>query len=243
MKTFFAIVSGVFPISAFFRTWTLRRVFALVPVFCVFAVLPALISCSGNDEMSLDEYNAQTAAGLDELLVKTVGKPWKGEAMVPGRVGGTWRAVTTEDPKSFNHLEAEQDSATARIIGSTVDYLVDYSMATREWIPRLAFFEVRVDEAAGKLDVIYTLRENLFWSYYGTDRRVPVTSDDVVFWYNEISGDPAMWSSAYYQQFVVMEDGSEAHVDIEKLDYRRFVFHFPRIVAEPLPSSISRNCW
>ncbi|MDR0586576.1 MAG: ABC transporter substrate-binding protein, partial [Treponema sp.] len=182
----------------------------------------------------LDEYNAQTAAGLSELLEKTVSKPWKGEAMVPGRVGGTWRAVMTEDPKSFNHLEAEQDSATGSIVGATLDVLVDYNMAVREWIPRLAFFEVDVDEAAGKLDVIYTLREGLYWSYYGTSRRVPVTSDDVVFWYNEISGDPAMGSSGYYQQFVVMEDGSEAHVDIEKLDDRRFVFHFPRIVADPL---------
>jgi peptide/nickel transport system substrate-binding protein len=31
-----------------------------------------------------------------------------------------------------------------------------------------------------------------------------------------------------------MPDGSEAHIDIEKIDDRRFVFHFPRIVAEPL---------
>jgi peptide/nickel transport system substrate-binding protein len=31
-----------------------------------------------------------------------------------------------------------------------------------------------------------------------------------------------------------MTDGSRAHVDIEKLDDRRFVFHFPRIVADPL---------
>jgi peptide/nickel transport system substrate-binding protein len=31
-----------------------------------------------------------------------------------------------------------------------------------------------------------------------------------------------------------MEDGSEAHIDIEKIDDRRFAFLFPRIVAEPL---------
>ncbi|MDR0402198.1 MAG: ABC transporter substrate-binding protein [Treponema sp.] len=191
-------------------------------------------ACSGNDEISLDEYNARTAAGLDELLAKTLSRPWKGQPMVPGKIGGTWNAVMTEDPKSFNHLSAEEDSATAAIVNATTDYLVDYDMAAREWIPRIAFFELRVDESAGKLDVIYTLRENLYWSYYGTDRRIPVTSDDVVFWYNEISGDARMGSSAYYQQFVVMEDGSEGHVDIEKLDERRFVFHFPRIVADPL---------
>ena len=62
-------------------------------------------------------------------------------------------------------------------------------------------------------------------------------SDDIIFWYNEIRGDPACESSGYYQQFVTMEDGREAHVDIEKIDDRRFVFHYPRIVAEPLLAS------
>jgi peptide/nickel transport system substrate-binding protein len=55
-----------------------------------------------------------------------------------------------------------------------------------------------------------------------------------VFWYDEIVGDPDFESSGYNGQFLTMEDGSMAHIDIERLDDRRFVFHFPRIVAEPL---------
>jgi peptide/nickel transport system substrate-binding protein len=43
-----------------------------------------------------------------------------------------------------------------------------------------------------------------------------------------------MQSSGYYQQFLTMPDGTEAHIDIEKIDDRRFVFRFPRIVADPL---------
>jgi peptide/nickel transport system substrate-binding protein len=43
-----------------------------------------------------------------------------------------------------------------------------------------------------------------------------------------------MGSSAYYQQFIIMPDGSEAHVDITKIDERRFALRFPRIVADPL---------
>ena len=31
-----------------------------------------------------------------------------------------------------------------------------------------------------------------------------------------------------------MEDGSIKHVDIEKIDDLTFVYHFPRIIAEPL---------
>jgi peptide/nickel transport system substrate-binding protein len=34
-----------------------------------------------------------------------------------------------------------------------------------------------------------------------------------------------------------MEDGSEAHVDIYKIDRRRFAFHFPRVVADPVLST------
>jgi peptide/nickel transport system substrate-binding protein len=213
MKKFF---SGVF------------RIAALAAALC-----PALLSCSG-DEMSLDEYNASSAAGLSELLAKTQSKPYKGQDFVPGALGGSWVSVITSDPKSFNHLIAERDSATGDVIRGLTDYLIDYNMLTREWEPHIASAEVRVNEAAGTLDVIYTLRDDLYWSYYNSNRKVKVSSDDVVFWYNEISGDPECQSSGYYQQFLTMEDGSEGHVDIEKLDDRRFVFHFPRIVAEPI---------
>jgi peptide/nickel transport system substrate-binding protein len=192
---------------------------------------------SRQEEKSLEELTATGPSGVREILARTTRKPWRNEPFVAGRVGGTWNSAMTEDPKSFNHLIAEQDSATAGIVGMTNEYLIDYNVVTRQWEPLCAFPEVIVNEAAGTLDVVYTLRENLYWTYYNSSRREPVTSDDVVFWYNEISGDPEMGSSAYYQQFVVMSDGSEAHVDIEKLDNRRFVFHYPRIVTDPYLST------
>jgi peptide/nickel transport system substrate-binding protein len=194
----------------------------------------ALVSCAKVEELSIEELEARGAGGLDEVLAKTTSKPWRGEEFVPGRLGGTWTSVMNEDPKSFNLLVAEQDSSTASVVGSMHDYLVRYDMARREWQPHAAAPEIVIDEQAGTLSVIYTLRDNLFWSYYESDQKIPVTSDDVVFWYNEICGDEAMGSSGYYQQFVTMPDGDRAHIDIEKIDSRRFAFHFPRIVAEPL---------
>jgi peptide/nickel transport system substrate-binding protein len=209
--------------------------------FIVWAVLlAALFSCSGKDEISGEEADALGSAdslsrqGLNELLAKTVSKPYRGEEFAAGTVGGTWYSSITNDPKTFNILVAERDSQSADIIQGTQDYLVDYDPVKREWKPRIVSFEILTDEAAGTLTVIYTLREDLYWSYYNSDRKVPVTSDDVVFWYNEISGDPAFNSSAYPQQFVTLEDGTEARVEIEKIDSRRFAFRFPRIVAEPL---------
>jgi peptide/nickel transport system substrate-binding protein len=117
------------------------------------------------------------------------------------------------------------------------DYLLDYDTAARQWKPRCASAELLVDEGTGTLDVVYTLRDDLYWTWYKSDRKVPVTSDDIIFWYNEIEGDPEFNSSGYNGQFVTMPDGTEAHIDIEKIDDRRFVFHFPRIVADPFLST------
>ena len=216
----------------------------LFPAAGVLAVVAALFFSSAfvpySGESGLGDWEANPAAGLDRLLERTAGKPYGGEDYVPGAVGGTWNSCVTSDPKSFNLLIAERDAETAGIAGAMHDALADYDTVKREWFPRLAYFEVKSGEetAGGQtrqwLDVIYTLRENLYWSFYGSDKKVPVTSDDVVFWYDEIVGDPEFGSSGYNGQFLEMEDGSRAHIDIEKLDERSFVFRFPRVVAEPL---------
>ncbi|MDR1971082.1 MAG: ABC transporter substrate-binding protein [Treponema sp.] len=192
-------------------------------------------SIGKQEEYSLEELEARDPEGLAEILARTTSKPWRGEEFVPGRVGGTWNSSITNEPKSFNLLVAERDNESSAIVGSMHEYLVDYDVVRREWKPRCASPEVVVNEAAGTLDVIYTLRDNLYWSYYqNAQPRVPVTSDDVIFWYNEIVGDPALHSSGYNSQFVTMEDGSEERITIRKISDKRFVFHFPRLDADPL---------
>jgi peptide/nickel transport system substrate-binding protein len=203
------------------------------PLLFLLLFSAALFSCMRN-EMTLEEYNALKAEGLQELLAKTQSKPYRGQEYAPGKLGGSWVETIGSDPKSFNYLIAEQDSATSSVIAGMTEYLYDYDSFKKEWKPRIASAEIRVDEEKGWLDVIVTLRDDLYWSYYNSDRKVKVTSDDVIFWYDEICGDPDCMSSGYYQQFVTMEDGTEAHVDITKIDDRRFAFVFPRIVAEPL---------
>jgi peptide/nickel transport system substrate-binding protein len=142
-----------------------------------------------------------------------------------------------EDPKSFNHLIAEQDSSTASVVRSMNDFLLEYDVIRREWKPRIASPQIIIDEINGTMQVVYTLRNDLYWSYYNSDHKVKVTSDDVIFWYNEIEGDPDCMSSGYYGQFLTMPDGSEARVEISRIDDLRFAFHFPRIVAEPYLST------
>ena len=191
-------------------------------------------SCSGAKEITQEEWEAISVAGLEELLEQTQSKSWQGEEFAVGQSGGVWQSGIVSEPKTFNLHVAERDASSAAIVSSMHDYLVDYNVVTREWKGQAAFPEVEVDEEAGTLKVIYTLRDDLFWSFYGSDRKIPVTSDDVIFWYDEIQGDEEFYSSSYNGQFIVMEDGSDAHIDIEKIDEKSFAFLFPRIVANPL---------
>jgi peptide/nickel transport system substrate-binding protein len=201
-------------------------------IFCLFC-----FSCTKYEELSLEEFEELNAEGLAEILTKTVSKPWRGEKFLPGKLGGSWRTIMNEDPKSFNRLIAEQDSSTDAVAGNFHNYLLEFDTEERQWKERIARPEIIIDEKNGTMKVIYTLRDDLYWSYYDSNRKVRVTSDDVIFWYDEIEGDPECKSSGYYGQFLTMPDGSEAHVDIQKIDGRRFAFNFPRIVAEPLLST------
>ena len=197
----------------------------------VFAFL--LLSCSKVEEYSLAEWESLSVAGLDELLAQTRFKPWQGEEFVTGQPGGVWYSGIVSEPKTFNHLVAERDGSSNAIISMMTDMLVNYDVVRREWTPQLAFPEIVVDEEAGTLRVVYTLRDDLYWSFYGSDRKIPVTSDDVIFWYDEIEGDAVFQSSSYNSQYIFLEDGTEAHIDIERIDDKRFAFCFPRIVANP----------
>ncbi|MDR1909450.1 MAG: ABC transporter substrate-binding protein, partial [Spirochaetaceae bacterium] len=156
-----------------------------------------LFAGCGGEERSREELDALTPEGARELLSRTISKPWQGEEFTPGLVAGTWHDVMAQDPKSFNILVAEQDSATAGVTSRMLTYLAEYDPLKREWRPHAASFDIRVDEAADRLDLIYTLRDDLYWTWYGQERRVKVTSDDIVFWYNEIRGDSACASSGY----------------------------------------------
>ena len=207
---------------------------------CLLSIAGALLaaallpSCARAEEMTLEELEGLAPAGIEELLARTQNRPWRGGDFAPGRHGGTWNSSFRGDPQTFNHILAERDAHSSAIVRMMTDSFADFDTAAREWVPRLTFFEVVADEAAGTLDVILTLRENLYWTYYGSDVRVPVTSDDVIFWYDEIEGDPRFNSSLFPARFVTMEDGSYGIVTIHRIDDRSFRFHFPRIVADPI---------
>ena len=136
----------------------------------IFALPFICFSCKRYPEMTLEEIEAFKAGAAQGSLSKTIDKPFKGEQWKTGKNGGVWNTTLSGDPKSFNLLIAEGDGVTSGILSYLTDSLVDYNPVKKEWIPRLADFKIVTDEKNGTLDVVYTLRNDIYWSYYNNSR-------------------------------------------------------------------------
>ena len=200
------------------------------------------VSCSKLPDMTLEEIQLHSQNLNESLFQKTISKPWTGGEYKAGNVGGIWYDTILSDPKTFNQLIADRDGTSASIVSMTLEYLIDYDKYKRQWKPSAASFEIETDIEKNTLTVHYTIRDDLYWTWYNSDKKVPVTSDDFVFWYNEIDGDPSVGTGNYGSQWIVMEDGSEAHIDCIKIDDKNFDFVFPRIVADPLLTTNMELC-
>ncbi|MBP3366616.1 MAG: ABC transporter substrate-binding protein [Treponema sp.] len=209
----------------------------------LFACGLAVMGCGQKSpEMTLEEIAEYTKNSGALLLEKTKSKPWNGGPYSDGTEGGTWYSSVSADPKTFNQYIAERDAESAGIINQTLEALVDYDTSSKQWVPKAALFEVETDEENGTLTVHYTLRDNLYWTWHGSEKKVPVTADDIVFWYNEIAGDPEFQSSGYNSQFVSMPDGTSQRIQCVKISDRKFDFVFPRIIADPLLATNMEFC-
>ena len=208
-------------------------------VAAALTLLPLSVLWAGgavDEEMSEGEAMSEREKARAEILAKTTERPG-GQGWELGTVGGTWLSSINNDPKTFNTMLA-RDGDTAAVVGVLFDYLADYDPYTREFKPNLASFEVEVDEEADSLTVIYTLRDDLYWtSLADPETRVQVTAADIVFWYDEIEGDQELQQPGYAGQFIEMPDGSEARIEVTRIDDFTVAFHYPRIVANPILST------
>ena len=196
-----------------------------------------VVACGNDAEVTVEDAAALREASQNALLDQMVERVGPPEYTV-GTVGGEYVSAINNDPRSFNTLTA-RDGDTYNVVSTLTDALVDYDYYEREFIPNLADFEIEVNEARGTVRVIYTLRDDVFWTTPDGDPAtwVQLTADDYVFWYDEIEGDIDLQHPGYPGQFVDMPDGSQERVTIRKLDKLVFAFDFPRIVAEPVFSS------
>ena len=216
------------------RTWS-RHSF-VVPVILI-AVL-VFSACGAGEEIDEDDIAAGSIDSRETILERTVSRPGGEAPFRIGQVGGIWTSSINNDPRTFNTLTA-RDADSRTVIDPLYDFLADYDPYKREFTPALASFEVEADEANDSLRVVYTLRDELYWTTPDSspDTWVQVTSDDVVYWYNEIDGDRSLQLPGYSGQFIDMPDGSAARIEIEKIDDRSFAFIYPRIVSNPILST------
>ena len=203
---------------------------------CLITLLLFLFfNCSKEEEYSRSEIELIKNSKKNDILAKTVVKHGPIEYK-NGKVGGEWVSSLSSDPKTFNTLTA-RDADSRTVIDVLYEPLVNYDPYKKEFIPNLASFEIKVDESNDKLDVYYKLRDDLYWTTPDDKVKVKITSDDAVFWYDEIDGEKNLQLPSYSGQFIIMRDGTEKRITIEKIDDLNFVFHYPRIIANPILSS------
>lgn len=205
-----------------------------------FLVSLAAVSCARVPEMTIEEIEKARIDTDTKLLELTVSKPWTGGPYKAGKVKGNWTDIIVGDPKTFNYLAAEADGQSSSIMNLTTCSLFDYDPTLRQWKAQGASYEIEMKntdaggEGEGQMVLHCKIRDDMYWTWADKKDKIPVTSDDIVWWYNEVAGDKAFQSSAYTQQFVTMKDGSTKRIECIKIDGKRFDFIFPRVTADPI---------
>ncbi len=160
-----------------------------------------------------------------------------------GKPGGTWQDTYSEDPKSYNPF-SNLDGSHIAVSGLMLDYLFDYDPDKREWSGWLIdTFEVKENAAEDRMELVCRLKDGVFWS-----DGVQMTADDMVFWYDEIEGDPDIYPVGAQGQYVKMNDGSSKRILLQKIDKLGFKYLFPRVVQNPVlmvntGSIVPRHVW
>ncbi len=204
--------------------------------FFVYIILCSLFfACGPKKEISRSEAERFLKDNHNPILSSCVRLSGGGEYKI-GHYGGIWNSVVSSEPKTFNSVRVN-DSSTSQLIALTRPYLFDYDSYKKEWKGALADFEVVIDKELDVLEVVCSLKDNLFWYVAATDTKIEITSDDVVYWFEEIVKFEELHMAEYSGTFIELADGSVGEIKAVKIDDRRFKFVYPRIIAEPLLSS------
>ena len=187
-------------------------------------------ACSRQEEVEQSEVEGLRSVTENTILENTIYKPGPSEYSV-GKKGGNLVFPVFDDPKTFNIINV-RDAGTSNIISFSFDTLADYDPYKREFIPRLATFTIDRDMENRLTFVTYTLRDDIYWRTASGDK-VKVTSDDLVFWYNDIQGNPN-YQMGYDTQFIETKSGDSKQITIEKLSDREVRFTVPEIIANPV---------
>lgn len=158
----------------------------------------------------------------------------------PGVYGGTFNDTLIGDPKTFNDA-ASFDNTSTTLIGMMFDYLFETDPNTKDFKGQLVeSYEVKLDEQAGdvdpdlqkpagKMDIVCKLRKDVKW----WDGK-PFTADDVVYYLENVILNENIGVNGMNSYYLTMPNGEDEPIHAEKVDTYTVVFHFPRIIANPL---------
>jgi peptide/nickel transport system substrate-binding protein len=136
-----------------------------------------------------------------------------------GRKGGRLVMSATNDPKTFNHIVADETSTTditERLLGAAVRR----NQFTLEWEPWLAeTWDISEDQRT----ITYTLRDDIFWS-----DGEPITADDFVGTVNEIYYNEEVTSAGSTRNSLRNAGGDSIWTVI---DERTFMVELPSVYA------------
>lgn len=177
--------------------------------------------------MQIDQGSSNREAIISRCLIRP------GKERNIGSYGGYWNMRLDTDPMTFNTLTA-RDAASRAAIDWLSASTVEYDPFSRKWSSGLVDFRVENDVEGGIQRIFCTLRKDALWYLPSTGETIPITSRDVVFWFNEIEGDIAVQHPGYASQFVQIEDGTLRPITIEAIDSRTYVYTFPRISSDPV---------
>lgn len=186
---------------------------------CIIITIIFFVACGGSQQ-DYGEISLKDFPGTIKLQL-----PVKWDK---GKESGIWRGTFSTEPTTFNPWARIGDGSYQ--LGTALDYLFDYDPIEREWKGEIIEdFEIIFDENADTMELLCTLRSNIFWS-----DGVQMTTDDIIYYYKELQGDKEIDPVGYQSLFVTMDDGSEKMIEIEKIDKFQFKFIFPRVVANPV---------
>lgn len=150
-----------------------------------------------------------------------------------GKQGGYWNMRIASDPMTFNTLTA-RDGDSRMAIDWLSSSTVTYDVFTKKWEAGLVSYTIENDLKQDRQTIICTINDNALWYLPDSGKTVPITSEDIAFWFNEIEGDIALQHPGYAGHFVQMEDSSTAQITIEVLSQKQYQFNFPRIASDPI---------
>jgi len=201
-------------------------------LFIFSLTLIATLSCNNMRELSIEEIAQAKTTNNGKNAIISQCKIKLGNKKEIGKAGGFWHARISQDPMTFNTLTA-RDWDSRQPLKWLYESTLDYDPFTKKWKGSLLTYKIE-NQADGTQKVICKLKDNLVWYIPKTKKAVPITSDDLLFWMQEVEGDPLVQHPGYAGQFVTMEDGSEKQITITKIDDKNFFYTLPRISADPL---------